>query len=130
MARNIILFDNTELRENLLPITFTRPVADIRFGIMTIREKWEKAFPGTYSYSTVEYLSPKFPMKEENTNDDYYIAGNVCPSTALVKMLETLPTGTAIMSGDTLVAHHGKHHDNEVQLEEMPLAIKIGRAHV
>lgn len=124
MARNIILFDNPELRENLLPITFTRPIADIRFGIMTIREKWEKALPGTYSYSTVEYLSPKFPIKEENTNDDYYIAGNVCPSPSLVKLLETIPSATAIKSVDMIVAHRGKHYDNEVELDEAPLAIK------
>lgn len=124
MARNIILFDNPELRENLLPITFTRPIADIRFGIMTIREKWKKALPGTYSYSTVEYLSPKFPIKEENTNDDYYIAGNVCPSPSLVKLLETIPSATAIKSGDMIVAHRGKHYDNEVELDEAPLAIK------
>lgn len=123
MARNIILFDNSELRENLLPITFTRPIADIRFGIMTIREKWEKAFPGTYSYSTVDYLSPKFPTKEVNTNDDYYIAGNICPSPELVKLLESLPAATAVTCGDTLIARHGKRHDKEVKLEEMPLAI-------
>ena len=85
MTRNIILFDDTDLRENLLPITFTRPIADIRFGIMTIREKWEKALPGTYSYRTVEYLSPKYPIKESDTNEDLYIAGNVCPSADLVK---------------------------------------------
>ncbi len=33
-------FDGT-VRNALLPFTFTRPVADIRVGILTIREKWE-----------------------------------------------------------------------------------------
>ncbi len=123
MTRNIILFDAPELRENLLPITFTRPIADIRFGIMTIREKWEKALPGTYSYSTVDYLSPKFPINEVNTNDDIYIAGNVCPSPELVKAIEQLPSATALICNGTLIAHHGKRYDNEIELDAMPLAI-------
>ncbi|HQX03888.1 MAG TPA: putative sugar nucleotidyl transferase, partial [Flavobacterium sp.] len=38
---NYILFDGP-VRNALLPFTFTRPVADIRIGILTIREKWEK----------------------------------------------------------------------------------------
>ncbi len=123
MTRNIILFDAPELRENLLPITFTRPIADIRFGIMTIREKWEKALPGTYSYSTVDYLSPKFPINEVNTNEDIYIAGNVCPSPELVKAIEQLPQATALTCNGTLIAHHGKHYNNEIELDAMPLAI-------
>ena len=38
---NYILFDS-DVRSSLLPFTYTRPVADIRIGILTIREKWEK----------------------------------------------------------------------------------------
>ena len=53
---NIILFDAPEVRENLLPMTFTRPVADLRVGILTIREKWERMLDGSYSYLTVDYL--------------------------------------------------------------------------
>lgn len=124
MTRNIILFDDADLRENLLPITFTRPIADIRFGIMTIREKWEKALPGTYSYRTVEYLSPKYPIKESDTNEDLYIAGNVCPSADLVKAIESLPQATALFIGDTLIASHGKRHEATVQFEGDVLAIK------
>ena len=80
MERNIILYDDPELRENLLPITFTRPIADIRFGIFTLREKWQRAIPAKYSYSTADYLGVKFPLVETDTNTDIYIAGDVCPS--------------------------------------------------
>ena len=52
--KNIILFDDTATRDNLLPLTFTRPVADIRFGITTIAEKWQRAIPGQYSHLTVD----------------------------------------------------------------------------
>ncbi|HER40991.1 MAG TPA: glucose-1-phosphate thymidylyltransferase, partial [Salinimicrobium catena] len=38
---NYILFDGPA-RDQFLPFTFTRPVAEMRIGILTIREKWEK----------------------------------------------------------------------------------------
>ena len=52
---NYILFDGT-VRNALLPFTFTRPVADIRIGILTIREKWEKYLGYTTTTLTEEYL--------------------------------------------------------------------------
>ena len=60
---NYILFDGT-VRNALLPFTFTRPVADIRIGVLTIREKWEKHLGYTTTTLTEEYLSEKFPMVE------------------------------------------------------------------
>ena len=55
--RNIILFDDDKVRAALLPLTFTRPVAEVRFGIMTQTEKWKHAIEGEYSYQTQDYLS-------------------------------------------------------------------------
>ena len=46
----IILFDPHPVRENLLPLTYTRPVADMRLGITTIAEKWQALLPGSYSW--------------------------------------------------------------------------------
>ena len=56
---NYILFDGPA-RKKLLPFTYTRPVADLRIGILTIREKWEKHLGSTTSTITEEYLSDKF----------------------------------------------------------------------
>ena len=58
---NYILFDGPS-RNNLLPFTFTRPVADIRIGILTVREKWEHFLGATTTTITEDYLSEKFPM--------------------------------------------------------------------
>ena len=58
---NYILYDGA-VRTNLLPYTFTRPVADIRIGILTIREKWEKYLGNTTTTVTEEYLADKYPM--------------------------------------------------------------------
>ena len=59
---NYILFDGT-VRDSLLPFTFTRPVADIRVGILTIREKWEKYLNTTTTTVTEDYLSEKYYLK-------------------------------------------------------------------
>lgn len=104
--RNIILFDDKVARENLLPITFTRPVADIRFGITTIREKWEAMLPGGYSYLATDYLSVKYPAIINKT-DNVFIAGNICPNVDLVRAIETMPAGCAIVSGKGLIAYRG-----------------------
>ncbi|HET6244595.1 MAG: GlmU family protein [Bacteroidetes bacterium] len=58
---NIILFDDKSA-DDLLPLTYTRPVADIRIGILTIREKWEFLFNSKTSTITRDYLQKKFPM--------------------------------------------------------------------
>jgi hypothetical protein len=58
---NVILFDDN-FKENLLPFTYTRPQADIRVGILTLREKWEKRLQTKTSSITEDYLSEKFPL--------------------------------------------------------------------
>ena len=128
--KNIILFDDKVARENLLPLSFTRPVADMRFGIMTIRQKWEKALAGNYSYLTVEYLSKKYAMVA--TDENVFIAGNVCPDSELVAMIKAMKEGDAITSDRGLVAFCGSLTDfecrqwrNETRLQHTPLAINM-----
>lgn len=128
--KNIILFDDKVARENLLPLSFTRPVADMRFGIMTIREKWEKTLPGTYSYMTVDYLSEKYPIITASEN--VFIAGNVCPDEQLVLMVKAMKHGDAITSDKGLVAFCGsltefENHswETEKRLVHTPLAINM-----
>ena len=64
---NYILFDGPQ-RSALLPFTYTRPVADIRVGILTIREKWEQYLGSTTSTITEDYLSDKWPLVEFEKN--------------------------------------------------------------
>ena len=72
---NLIFFDNNH-RQHLLPFTFTRPMADLRCGILTIREKWQKIFGETISSSITEkYLQQKFPLKTAAKN--ILISGNL-----------------------------------------------------
>src|SRR6476620_7594024 len=80
---NLVLFDCHKTRENLLPFTFTRPVADIRIGIMTIREKWEKLLQRRSFSLTEEYLSEKFPAYNDSS-PALYINGSVLPNEKLM----------------------------------------------
>jgi UDP-N-acetylglucosamine diphosphorylase/glucosamine-1-phosphate N-acetyltransferase len=122
--RNIILFDVAEVHENLLPITFTRPISEIRVGINTIREKWQRMLPGQYSHLvSVDYLAPKFPRIEVDTTNDYYIASHVCPTAELVRAIEALPSGSCLSVGGEVVARHGKEATTVVELDTKVIAL-------
>lgn len=108
--KNIILFDDDAARQNLLPLSFTRPLADFRIGITTIKEKWQRLLPGDYSYLTADYLSAKFPLRLSHELDaNLFVAGNVCPSSdrRFIGMFERMEPGDAIFCGQTMVAYYG-----------------------
>ncbi len=102
---NIILFDDPATRQQLLPFTFTRPIADIRTGILTIKEKWERQLPANYSYLTELYLANKFPCQYEK--DSIYIHGAVLPDNTLIDALRNLKIDQALYAGDQLIALRG-----------------------
>ena len=98
---NYILFDGPN-REALLPFTYTRPVADIRIGILTIREKWELFLGVTTTTITEDYLTDKYPMVE--MEDNVMINASCLPSYALVKQIKNLSKNQVIYDGDVIVA--------------------------
>lgn len=93
----IYLFDSTETHENLLPLSFTRPVADFRCGILTIREKWEKYIPGEYAYYPVEYLRDKFGTVENLNEEAIFIAGNLLPRQDIIEAINSLKPREALV---------------------------------
>lgn len=95
---NLILFDHPEIRQNLLPFTFTRPVAAIRVGILTLAEKWEKHIGSKSSFATENYLSEKFPLL--TTSDNLWINGAACPTAELTAAILNLkPEGSLLQNG-------------------------------
>lgn len=96
----IILFDN-EIRERLLPLTFTRPVCEIRLGILTIREKWERWLKSKVSYITQDYLAEKYPIDHSKVN--YIINGSVLPSPQLVRLIQQMDYNEAFLRGEELI---------------------------
>ncbi len=104
---NYILFDGT-VRNALLPFTFTRPVADIRVGILTIREKWEKHLGYTTTTLTEEYLMDKYPMVEMEEN--IMINASFLPNDILVEMIRSLEENQAIFYKEEVVAFYSKEN--------------------
>jgi len=98
---NYILFDGT-VRDQLLPFTFTRAVADIRVGILTIREKWEKHLGFTTTTITEEYLTEKYPMVEIEEN--VLINASFLPSENLTNLIKGLSKNQAIFYDDEPLA--------------------------
>ena len=92
---NIILFDGPE-RDDLLPLTFTRPVADLRCGILTLREKWEKRSGLTTTTLTEEHLSGKWPTVEED--DNLLVNGALCATDELYNAVANLAAGQVLRS--------------------------------
>ena len=98
---SIILFDDNA-HQTLLPLTYTRPVADLRIGILTIAEKWAKYLNSTTSFHTLDYLQAKFSVKIEA--DNLFINGAVCPDDNLLEAIDKLQTGQALKYNDQLLA--------------------------
>src|SRR5690606_15759064 len=98
---NYILFDGN-VRNQLLPFTFTRPVADIRVGILTIREKWEHFLGFTTTTVTEDYLSDKYPFLELEQN--IFINASFLPSEKLVGLIKNLQQNQAVFLNEEPIA--------------------------
>lgn len=103
--RNVILFDAEETHADLLPLSFTRPIADFRVGIHTIRRKWQLRLPGEYSTLPVEYLREKFSIIRADVN--LFIRGNIFPDDALVERISSLRQGHALIYDGKIIAACG-----------------------
>lgn len=115
---NYILFDGT-VRNALLPFTFTRPVADIRIGILTIREKWEKYLGYTTTTLTEEYLMEKYPMVEMEQN--IMINASFLPNPILIDMVQNLNPKEAILFGEEIIAFHTFDTQEDIDFDEYEL---------
>lgn len=99
---NYILSDGNH-REDLFPFTFTRPVSEIRVGILTISEKWGEWLKAPVSFQTETYLSEKFPLTVANENT--VINGSYLPNKALVDAVQNLRMGEALMADEEYIAY-------------------------
>tara|TARA_R110001583_G_scaffold412_2_gene3854 strand:- start:97495 stop:98670 length:1176 start_codon:yes stop_codon:yes gene_type:complete len=111
---NYILFDGT-VRNALLPLTYTKPVADLRVGILTIREKWEKYLGYTTTTLTEEYLEEKYPMVELEHN--VMINASFLPTKALIEEVKSLKENQAIFKNEEVIAFFTVDSQEEVDFE-------------
>ena len=99
---HIVLFDDPKSRGNLLPFTFTRPIAEIRIGILKISEKWKNLLHAKkLGFLTQNYLQGKYPGLNHKA---LYINGAVCPNEDLLTAILSLNKNEALWKDDTLLA--------------------------
>lgn len=97
----VILFDDPAIRGSLLPFTFTRPVGEIRVGILKIKEKWEKYLKLNAGYYTQDYLEEKFSYEPIPS---LFVNGALCPGPELLSAISSLGADQALWCDNTLLA--------------------------
>jgi UDP-N-acetylglucosamine diphosphorylase/glucosamine-1-phosphate N-acetyltransferase len=116
-----ILFDSTQARMGLLPLTYTRPVAECRIGIDTIREKWEHYLQQPCVMLTEDYLHAKH-SRHSPAGAGLLIDGSIIPDAALVKAILSLPPDTSLHLDGLPIAYHLSTIDI-VSYEQIPTII-------
>lgn len=99
----IDLFDPKDIRANLLPFTYTRPIADIRVGILKISEKWQR-YGFETGFDTIDYLAEKF----ESGNGQLKVNGALCPDEAVVAAIKSLTQGQELTCEGQVLASFGE----------------------
>lgn len=99
---NIAFVDLEPSRLKLLPLTYTRPIACLRVGILSVYEKWMLHLEGAHGFVTEGYLSSKFPPP--SGEDFLLINGSVCPTEHLVEAIGNLKTGEVLMANEVFIA--------------------------
>ena len=114
-----LLFDD-EHRSNLLPLAYTRPVAEFRVGILTITEKWAKRMPADFVFGgflTEEYLQAKYPC--EVLEDQYWINASVCPNEALINAIIALNTNESLFDdAEQLIAFRSGDFQDSIECKK------------
>jgi len=99
----IVLYDNDAFRKRFFPLSLTRPVSNLRVGILTIDEKWSRYFDAPVSFLSADYLSQKFPLGVFS-GSTLIIRGDVIPDLPLAEALKILKSGEGLVSSNELIA--------------------------
>jgi UDP-N-acetylglucosamine diphosphorylase/glucosamine-1-phosphate N-acetyltransferase len=99
---NFILADFNK-HQSLLPFTYTRPTCEVRCGILTMRERWERQLDVKVSYLTQDYLQTKYQLVE--SDDNFVIDGAIFATAALCSAIKDLKPQQKLVANDTLIAY-------------------------
>lgn len=108
----IVLFDDAQIRKQLLPFTYTRAIADIRIGIDTIREKWQR-YANEVQIKSEAYLQHKYGK----TNASIYVNAAVIPNQDIINQIDLLQPGQSLYKGNMLIAYH-QSNDSKIEVSE------------
>lgn len=103
---NLVLVDEVSVWQNLLPLTFTKPISKLRVGILTIDEKWNQYFPQSMiSYICQDHLKVKFPLT--NAQQSIFINSFILPNEKLVNAINLLNENEVLKANDLFIAFKG-----------------------
>lgn len=114
-----LAFSDAQFWEDFLPLTFTRPVAEMRCGILTFAERWQKLLQiDEVSYITEDYLQDKF--KKPEATENLFIVSNFLPSDEVLQQIKALKLGEALVyENELLVARINMEKFSLNQIEKM-----------
>ncbi|ACU08485.1 Glucose-1-phosphate thymidylyltransferase [Flavobacteriaceae bacterium 3519-10] len=98
-----LVFSDAQFWEDFLPLTFTRPIAEMRCGILTFSERWQRLLDiSEISFITEDFLQHKFakPAKVESL----FLVPNFLPTETVLKQIKELKLGEALVYNNELLA--------------------------
>ncbi|MXV37783.1 glucose-1-phosphate thymidylyltransferase [Flavobacteriaceae bacterium Ap0902] len=105
---NVVLFCKQE-QQLLLPLTYMKPAGELRMGILTFKERWQKLLDASISYLTEAYLSDLFPLQAASEN--IFIHSCYLPTYDLVNQIKLLKVGEVLKLNDEVIAFKGSLED-------------------
>lgn len=100
----IILFED-EKQSEFLPLTYTRPVGELRIGILKIAEKWAKVLDAQVTHETRDYLCEIYPPSQ--SEGAVFINARLVPDAGLINVIRNLKPGESLIKEGTLLAKIG-----------------------
>lgn len=114
-----LVFSDAQYWEDFLPLTFTKPISELRCGILTFAERWEKLLDiRDKRYITEEYLEVKYPRYEKK--ESLLIVPNFLPTEKVLDQIKNLQFGEALVyENELLVAKINLENFGLHQIEKM-----------
>ncbi|MCO6495416.1 MAG: GlmU family protein [Bacteroidetes bacterium] len=109
----ITLFDDSN-REELFPLTLNRSCADIRWGILTIKEKWELILDSQIDIKTESYIQPLYG----NPINTIFVNSRLLPDPNLIAVISNLKIGDALYKDGFLLAKNGETELNKIDFND------------
>jgi len=116
----VLKFTDNSKHLQFCPLALTRPIADLRFGILTIQETWMKLLSPThesvdFKYETEPYLNGKY---EDTDVFDFVIAGNFKPTAACANAMLKLQHGESLIVNGKWLGSRGENNGKTIEIQD------------
>lgn len=123
-----LVFSDNNKHWCFAPLTLTRPVADLRIGMFTLAERWQKMLQNSFSvsYETANPALKHLNFSSDGSDLNLRINSIVVPSQAMAEEVTALKDGESLIYNDLWVAQKGSGAIS-VLAKNPPLAILQNR---